>query len=294
MNTYQSPYIDGQVLEDTERERNAAGASPLTVAQTDAKIGGCTKTASDCLHKTTKLARELNHGTVSAAHLVLAMTLIPNASCQLEDKVDIDKAFRAAMLALMEIERGSPVNGALPSLSAEFKAIVTLAQELARKREQEVSVDDLLNAFDRLPADSAAAQLIRGEPRNGLTLDTRSAFDQLALLVNQQFQEIRRQIDAVRFDPQAGEQLARLKSYLEMRDGGIEQQIRSGFTDVMSRLAAPDSPGPLPPPPPPGPVPGKSFWDVFFGDGSKREPAQAAPAPSSTADQPAPQVRWAP
>jgi hypothetical protein len=290
MNTYQSPYIDGQVLEETEMERNAAGASPLAVSQTDAKISGCTTTASDCLHKTTKLARELNHGTVSAAHLVLAMTLIPKASCAFAGKVDADKAFRASMHALIDIERGSPVNGALPSLSAEFKSIVTLAQDLARKREQEVSVEDLLNAFDRLPSDSPAAQLIRGEQRSGPSLDTRQALDQLAYLVNHQLQEIKRQIDTLRFDG-LGDEIGRLKSYLQARDGGLEQQVRDGFEELAKRLP-PGTPIPPSPKPPVEPLRPNSIWDMFFGNGGVREPEHLAPAgPAQTEAAPS-QVRW--
>ena len=198
MNTYQSPYIDGQVVEP----ESATGRSeePLPVPQADTKIGGCTKSASDCLHKTTKLAREFNHGTVSAAHLILAMTLIPNASRQFElRKMDIDRAFRAAMQALMEIERGSPSKGGLPGLSEEFNVIVTLAQELAQNRDnQEVSVDDLLTALDRLPEDSSAAQLIRGERKSTANApDMQQALDQMSLAINQQFQDIRHQIAIV-------------------------------------------------------------------------------------------------
>ena len=236
MNTYQSPYIDGQVVEP----ESATGRSeePLPVPQADTKIGGCTKSASDCLHKTTKLAREFNHGTVSAAHLILAMTLIPNASRQFElRKMDIDRAFRAAMQALMEIERGSPSKGGLPGLSEEFNVIVTLAQELAQNRDnQEVSVDDLLTALDRLPEDSSAAQLIRGERKSTANApDMQQALDQMSLAINQQFQDIRHQIDALRFSPQ-DEDIARLKSYLQQRDGILEQLIGRGFSDVIGRL----------------------------------------------------------
>ena len=226
MNTYQSPYIDGQVVD----AGSAPGRSdePLPVPQADTKIGGCTKSASDCLHKTTKLAREFNHGTVSAAHLILAMTLIPNASRQFElRKMDIDRAFRAAMQALMEIERGSPSKSGLPGLSEEFNVIVTLAQELAQNRDnQEVSVDDLLTALDRLPEDSSAAQLIRGERKNGAgAADIQQALDQMSAAINQQFQDIRHQIDALRFSP-PDEDFARLKlsAATRWRAGAIDRQ----------------------------------------------------------------------
>lgn len=289
MNTYQSPYIDGQVVDPG----GAPGRSdePLPVPQADTKIGGCTKSASDCLHKTTKLAREFNHGTVSAAHLILAMTLIPNASRQFElRKMDIDRAFRAAMQALMEIERGSPSKSGLPGLSEEFKVIVTLAQELAQNRDnQEVSVDDLLTALDRLPEDSSAAQLIRGERKNGpSTLDIRPALDQMSVAINQQFQDIRHQIDALRFSP-PDEDVSRLKTYLQQRDGVLEQLIGRGFADVVGRLsesipettepatqpgaARPDSPG------------DETLWDRIFG--RKSPDMSAAPIDGSPAQQ-----RW--
>lgn len=289
MNTYQSPYIDGQVVDPGSAP--VRSDEPLPVPQADTKIGGCTKSASDCLHKTTKLAREFNHGTVSAAHLILAMTLIPNASRQFElRKMDIDRAFRAAMQALMDIERGSPSKGGLPGLSEEFNVIVTLAQELAQNRDnQEVSVDDLLTALDRLPEDSSAAQLIRGERKNGTgAQDIQRALDQMSAVINQQFHDIRQQIDTLRFNP-PDEDVARLKAYLQQRDGILEQLIGRGFSDVIGRLAAAttdsavasaqpsearaDSPA------------DETLWDRIFG--RKSPDVSVAPVDGSSAQQ-----RW--
>ncbi|MGV3634491.1 MAG: Clp protease N-terminal domain-containing protein [Pseudorhodoplanes sp.] len=282
MNKYQSPYIDGQVVEPDNAEpvRQVPESAPLPVAQPDAKISGCTKSASDCLHKTTKLAREFNHGTVSAAHLILAMTLIPNASRQFElRKMDIDRAFRAAMLALMEIERGSPSNGALPGLSEEFNVIVTLAQELARNRDnQEVSVDDLLTALDRLPADSSAAQLVRGERKSGIgTTDTNEALAQLALAIDQQLHGIRQSLEMLRLD-MPREDLDRVKRYLEQRDGQIERLIKDGFAAVERKPASPlpDSSDDAPRvTPSDGPVE-DTLWDKIFGRKAPEAPPPAA------------------
>jgi hypothetical protein len=293
MNTYQSPYIDGQVVEPESAEpvRHGPETQPLPVAQTEAKISGCTKSASDCLHKTTKLAREFNHGTVSAAHLILAMTLIPNASRQFElRKMDIDRAFRAAMLALMDIERGSPSNGALPGLSEEFNVIVTLAQELARNRDnQEVSVDDLLTALDRLPADSSAAQLVRGERKNGLgTIDVSEALANLSLAIDQQLQGIRQSVEILRLD-MPREDIDRMKRYLEQRDGVIEQLIRNGFAADEKRQAPPatdvldDASQPVPSSPD-GPAE-DSLWEKIFG-------RKAADVSSPVTDPSPAQTRW--
>jgi len=288
VNTYQSPYIDGQVLEsETPAPRRD---DPLPVPQAEAKIHGCTKSASECLHKTTKLAREFNHGTVSAAHLILAMTLIPNASRQFElRKMDIDRAFRAAMNALMDIERGSPSTGALPVLSEEFNVIVTLAQELARNRDnQEVSVDDLLTALDRLPVDSSAAQLVRGEKRSAQPApDMQSAFDALTGTINQQYQELRHVIDMLRLDLQ-NDDVARLKEYLQQRDGSIEQIVRKGFAELGQKLTSPVPDIAEPPLASPSGTAGgeeNSLWEKIFG----RKVPEAAVAQQEAS--PA-QTRW--
>ncbi|MFZ5693310.1 MAG: Clp protease N-terminal domain-containing protein [Pseudomonadota bacterium] len=291
MNTYQSPYIDGQVVdtENAEPLRRGPETAPLPAAPADAKISGCTKSASDCLHKTTKLAREFNHGTVSAAHLILAMTLIPNASRQFElRKMDIDRAFRAAMHALMDIERGTPSNGALPGLSEEFNVIVTLAQELARNRDnQEVSVDDLLTALDRLPEDSSAAQLVRGERKNGGgTGDMNAAFAQLSFAMDQQFQGIRQAIEMLRIDMQRDD-IERMKRYLEQRDGVIERLIREGFAQAEKKPAAPApeslNDGPQNPSSPSGGAAEDSLWERIFGRKSADvSPPLAEPSPVQT------------
>lgn len=288
MNTYQSPYIDGHVVESENADpaRRGPEVPPLPAAQPDAKISGCTKSASDCLHKTTKLAREFNHGTVSAAHLILAMTLIPNASRQFElRKMDIDRAFRAAMLALMEIERGSPSNGAMPCLSEEFNVIVTLAQELARNRDnQEVSVDDLLTALDRLPEDSSAAQLVRGERKNGAgTIDMSAVIAQLSSAIDQQFQGIRQSIEMLRLD-MPRDDIDRVKRYLEQRDGVIEQLIRDGFAQAERRPAPPED-VPQPTSTPSGGPAEDSLWEKIFG----RKSADASP---SLAGSTSVQTRW--
>jgi hypothetical protein len=219
------------------------------------------------------------------------MTLIPNAGRQFEmRKMDIDRAFRAAMHALMEIERGSPPNGSLPSVSEEFNVIVTLAQELARNRDnQEVSVDDLLTALDRLPPDSSAAQLIRGERKNGATVpDTERTLAQLSMSLpqhfeqmNQQFQDVRRMVDVLRLDL-PGEDVERLKEYLEHRDGALEQLIKNGFSDIVKRLAptTPEAPGPgsVPEPTSPTGADEDSIWERIFGKKS-HNPPPVEPAP---------------
>jgi putative ABC transport system permease protein len=69
MNTYQSPYIDGQVIGDADADRDTAETHPL-MSQSETKISGCTTTASDCLHKTTKLARDTRQALDQLAYLV--------------------------------------------------------------------------------------------------------------------------------------------------------------------------------------------------------------------------------
>lgn len=216
----------------------------LLISELGKKLNGCSKSASDCLHKTTRLAREFNHGTMGAPHLILAMTLIPNASRQFElRKVDIDKAFRAAMAAIMEMERGSAGNGALPGLSEEFRVIVTLAQELAKNRDnQEVSVDDLLTALDRLPAESAAAQLIRGEQSNGPSHEVKEALGDFGSRIDQ-LNDTVRQMQLSSGASDVGKEISDMKDDLRRRDGYLQQLI-SDVEEVKKRLEAPQLPEP--------------------------------------------------
>lgn len=266
MNDFQSPYIEGQVIGPEETRSNLRGfdtGQPLAVPE---KIQGCSRSASDCLHKTKQLAHEFNHGTYCAAHLVLAMTLIPNATRQFElRKVDIDKAFRAAMCALMDMERGSPSHRNLPRPSEELSVIVKLAEDIAKNRDnQEVSVDDLLTAVDRMPAETSAAKLLRGERKNGQDLALRDSIEEFAAAIGRQLQELTQTVRMPPFESALLREFSDLRSYLQMREDNLERSIAAQFAELKTPPASPE-----PPPPQVPPASAESekrgIWDTIVG-----------------------------
>jgi hypothetical protein len=100
----------------------------------------------------------------------------------------------------------------------------------------------------------------------------------MSVAINQQFQDIRQQIHALRFSP-PDEDVSRLKTYLQQRDGVLEQLIGRGFADVMGRLsvATPESAEPATQP---GAArsdgPGdETLWDRIFG---RKSPDMSAAA----------------
>ncbi len=243
------------VSEDSSAARPSSPPEQQAVAVTDIskKLNGFSKSASECLCKTHRLALELNHGTVSAAHLILAMTLIPNATAQFElRKVDINKAFQAAMMALTEMERGSPGRVGARSSSEELNKIINLALEFARNRDnQEVSVDDLLTALDKLPQESSAAQLIRGGRKTEPVHDVKEQLDRITEELGQRIENVVQQVQDVaqmlRFSSVEAtlvRDLSELRTTLQSQTAEFERSVAAQLTDVKNHLEALKSPPP--------------------------------------------------
>lgn len=248
---------DGHVIgsEDTASVRpSPPPEQALAVPDINKKLNGFSKSASECLCKTHRLALELNHGTVSAAHLILAMTLIPNATAQFElRKVDINKAFQAAMIALTEMERGSPGRVGARSSSEELNKIINLALEFARTRDnQEVSVDDLLTALDKLPSESSASELIRGGRKIEPAYDVREPLERFAADVGQQFQNVNQNIQDVaqmlRFssvEATLSRELAEIRMSLQSQYADLQRSIASELADIKGQIQSLKTPAPV-------------------------------------------------
>lgn len=119
-----------------------------------AKLNGFTKPASDCINKARRIARELNHTSVSAAHLVLALTLDPRSSRRLRDQdVDVDLVREAAVQLLAKYNcmysSGASSASDEPQPSPDLSDILETATRFAQEREgeEEINISDLLDAF---------------------------------------------------------------------------------------------------------------------------------------------------
>ncbi len=105
-----------------------------------------------CLNRALRIARSLNHTSLSADHLMLALTLDPTARRHLERVGDVALLREAAMLRLgktnWKYARGASVdaNGD-PSPTADFDEIRKVARDAAAERDQKVAISDLINGF---------------------------------------------------------------------------------------------------------------------------------------------------
>jgi ATP-dependent Clp protease ATP-binding subunit ClpA len=141
---------------DALAEHGGNGEAPAMQFPDDrgGQLPNFTRPASDIINKARRIARELNHTSVSPAHLALALTLDSRSSRRLRDQgVDVDLA-REAVVRHLAKYNCTYTSGALP-LEADPKAspdlsdIMVAATRFAHEREdeEEINISDLLDAF---------------------------------------------------------------------------------------------------------------------------------------------------
>jgi hypothetical protein len=132
------------------------GATVQLSLDRSGKLNRFTRPASDCINKAWSIARELNHTSITAAHLVLALTLDPRSSKRLRDQgVDIDRVRETAVQLLAKYNSVyssgmSPVGNG-PAPASDFADILESAARFAKEREdeEEINISDLLDAFPK-------------------------------------------------------------------------------------------------------------------------------------------------
>lgn len=241
---------DGPVIDAADSERAARGQEgQVLIAQMD-KYDRCSKAAAECMEKMKAIARLFNHGTIGVAHLVVAMTLIPNAvrAFQLR-KVDADTAFRTAMLTVIDMPRGVPGDAVAVTWSDELVNVLLLAGEIAESRDNDnrsVSVDDLLTALNSLPEDAPAARSIRGVASAEPLIDVRAELEQFASNVGQKIREMLPPVHAPVVDFQFTREVAELRSYIQSRDqlrDAALDRIATQIAEIRTQLALPRQEG---------------------------------------------------
>lgn len=109
--------------------------------------------ASDCLNRALGIARSLNHTSLSADHLMLALTMDQNARKLLERAGDINALRETAMKQLGEMHwkfaRPAGQETHFPAQTLDLEDVRKLARQGAAEREQRVAISDLINAFPR-------------------------------------------------------------------------------------------------------------------------------------------------
>ncbi|HVQ10486.1 MAG TPA: Clp protease N-terminal domain-containing protein, partial [Methyloceanibacter sp.] len=113
----------------------------------DEEVPGFEASASDCLNRALRIARSLNHMSLSADHLMLALTMDPNARRLIERIGDIVQLREAAMQRLGKMHSRFSTGDSFPSQTSDLVDIRKTAREAASEREQLVAISDLINAF---------------------------------------------------------------------------------------------------------------------------------------------------
>ena len=113
----------------------------------DEAVPGFEASASDCFNRALKIARSLNHMSLSSDHLMLALTMDPSARRLLERVGDITQLREAAMQRLGRMHSRFATGEPLPSQTSDLMDIRKAAREAASEREQLVAISDLINAF---------------------------------------------------------------------------------------------------------------------------------------------------
>jgi hypothetical protein len=116
----------------------------------DEDVPGFETSASDCLNRALQIARSLNHMSLSSDHLMLALTMDPNARRLLERVGDIVQLREAATQRLGRMHSRFATGESFPSQTSDLMDIRKAAREAAAEREQLVAISDLINAFQQV------------------------------------------------------------------------------------------------------------------------------------------------
>lgn len=115
----------------------------------DEAVPGFEASASDCFNRALQIAQSLNHTSLSADHLMLALTMDPNARRLLERVGDVAQLREAATQRLGKMHSRFATSDRLPSQTADLVDIRKAARDAASERDQLVAISDLINAFPK-------------------------------------------------------------------------------------------------------------------------------------------------
>jgi len=107
--------------------------------------------SASCLNRARAIAHSLNHINMSSDHLMLALTMDPNARRLLERVGDVTQLRESAMQRLGKIHSRFSQDIAERSTSptSDLVDIAKMAREAAAERDQSVAISDLINAFSK-------------------------------------------------------------------------------------------------------------------------------------------------
>jgi Clp amino terminal domain, pathogenicity island component len=136
---------------EARSDDHAEAGEELTLELAYEAAPGFESSASECFNRARQIAQSLGHISLSSDHLMLALTMDPNARRLLERLGDVVQLRESAMqrLGRMHSRFSRNVDEESQSPTSDLVDIAKKAREAAAEREQLVAVSDLINAFPK-------------------------------------------------------------------------------------------------------------------------------------------------
>jgi hypothetical protein len=136
---------------EARSDDHAEAGKELTLEFAYEAAPGFESSASECFNRARQIAQSLGHISLSSDHLMLALTMDPNARRLLERLGDVVQLRESAMqrLGRMHSRFSRNVDEESQSPTSDLVDIAKKAREAAAEREQLVAVSDLINAFPK-------------------------------------------------------------------------------------------------------------------------------------------------
>lgn len=139
------------VSNEARSDDHAEAGEELTLEFAYEAAPGFESSVSECFNHAGQIAQSLGHISLSSDHLMLALTMDPNARRLLERLGDVVQLRESAMqrLGTMHCRSSRNVDEGSQSPTSDLVDIAKKAREAAAERGQLVAVSDLINAFPK-------------------------------------------------------------------------------------------------------------------------------------------------
>jgi Clp amino terminal domain, pathogenicity island component len=132
---------------DVQSDKQVQAAEEVAKHMGYEELPGYEASASRCFHRAGEIARSLNHMSLSADHLMLALTMDSSARRLLERLGDISQLRETAMQRLGRYGSARNAEEQSNTPTSDLADIAKIARDAANERDQSVAISDVIAAF---------------------------------------------------------------------------------------------------------------------------------------------------
>lgn len=208
--------------------QNTAEPVPETAVATidwtgNTPMRGLSSTAWQCVLQACWIARGLNHPQTGGVHLVVALSVVPQAaSFLIDEKLSAERLWQAGMSLLLKTERmqTKPI-GPLYPIGTDLETIISEAQARARRTDHEgASIADILWVMQNSPHVPEISALLRGDTRRNELDDAIGAMHNVMFRLTPRLEELERL---------GREQLRLLQEERDAPSGAVAEPVAPDF-----------------------------------------------------------------